>query len=168
MNGCFGYCDGSFSGKSGKGGWGYMFFRYDDSPFIFQDSGGEHEDDTSAPKMELIGITKLIEDVPLGEDLTIYCDNLYVVKSMVGEKKGQLVDDLRTGWVGGWKSRGWKKSDGKEPAHTSRWKYLIEIINTKLEFGDNIFVEHVNSHIGIEGNEIADVLATTARNEFKD
>ena len=61
-------------------------------------------------------------------------------------------------WVPGWKARGWKKADKKEPENVERWKVLDELVG---EFS-NISYEWVRGHQGHAQNEYCDQLANLA------
>lgn len=79
--------------------------------------------------------------------------------------------DLITKWMNGWKSKGWRKADGKTPANIELVKALdIELENVEY----TVTMKHINSHRVAPrdteskeyffwyGNSQADLLATTA------
>ena len=78
---------------------------------------------------------------------------------------------LVTEWMDGWKSKGWRKADGKPPANID----LVMELDKEIEKTDYIItMRHVNSHRSAPsdkkskeyffwfGNNQADILATSA------
>ena len=61
-------------------------------------------------------------------------------------------------WVPGWKQRGWKKPDKKEPENIELWQKLDELAG---EFS-NIKFLWVKGHDGHPQNEFCDNLANRA------
>ena len=85
--------DGSALGNPGPAGWGWYI---DDDRWA---SGGwPHGTNNQG---ELTAVLDLLEQTAdADDDLVIYCDSTYVIKSI-------------TQWMPGWKRKGWKKGDGK-------------------------------------------------------
>ena len=66
-----------------------------------------------------------------------------------------LIDAITKGWVKSWKSKGWKKSDGKEALNVDLWEELLPLLDThKVTF------VWVKGHDGHPYNERCDKLAT--------
>lgn len=61
-------------------------------------------------------------------------------------------------WLEGWKAKGWRKADKKQPEHLDLWQ-LIDELKQALPL---VKVAKVKGHSGIEGNELADKLACEA------
>lgn len=67
--------------------------------------------------------------------------------------------DCATKWAPGWKKRGWKLKSGKQVAN----RLLVEEVYSAFERTKKASIEHTFfGHAGIEGNEIADKLASLA------
>jgi ribonuclease HI len=150
-NGFAVYSDGACRGNPGPGAWG-MVAQSSDGTVLFYDSGVE--DHSTNNRMELQGaiegLTSLIEffekqDISLDSEVRLVSDSKYVLDGI-------------SKWVPGWKARGWKKADKKEPENVERWKNLDEIVG---EFS-NISYEWVRGHQGHPQNEYCDQLANLA------
>jgi ribonuclease HI len=63
-----------------------------------------------------------------------------------------------TKWAAGWKKRGWRKADGE-----IKNLEIIQLLHALyLEIEEDVNLEHVSAHVGIEGNELADRMAMLA------
>jgi ribonuclease HI len=71
-----------------------------------------------------------------------------------------VVDGMNS-WVAGWKSRGWKKADGKAPENVELWMKLDQKINSFFE----VKFQWVRGHGGHPQNERCDQLANKAMDE---
>lgn len=65
-----------------------------------------------------------------------------------------------TVWAAAWERRGWRKTDGDEPANLSLVKPIYEMTRR-----GNVQFAWVRGHDGNPGNELADEWATKARNQ---
>lgn len=149
------FSDGACRGNPGPGAYA----------LIVQNSKGEVvlksssvEVPTTNNKMELSGVIKGLhglfekfqEDGFSGSHLPVfvYSDSKYVV------------DGIKL-WVPGWKSRGWKKADNKEPENLALWKELDQLTSSfqKIDF---IWVK---GHAGHPQNELCDQMCNSALNE---
>ena len=63
-----------------------------------------------------------------------------------------------TKWAAGWKKRGWRKADGE----IKNLEIIQELYALYLEIEDDVKLQHVSAHVGIEGNELADRMAMLA------
>ncbi|KYC77089.1 Ribonuclease HI [Bacillus licheniformis] len=66
-------------------------------------------------------------------------------------------------WVKGWKKKGWKKGDGKNPENLELWKHLDNLVSKQ----EDIQVLKVKGHAGVDLNERADELANLAMDEVE-
>jgi ribonuclease HI len=149
------FSDGACRGNPGPGAYA----------LIVQNSKGEVvlksssvEVPTTNNKMELSGVIKGLhglfekfqEDGFSGSHLPVfvYSDSKYVV------------DGIKL-WVPGWKSRGWKKADNKEPENLALWKELDQLTSSFLKI-DFIWVK---GHAGHPQNELCDQMCNSALNE---
>lgn len=101
--------------------------------------------------MELKGVIEGLRamkryDLPV----EVYSDSAYVVNA------------INKGWLEGWASNGWIKSDGKQVKNMELWIELLELIR---KF-DNLSVIKVKGHANNEGNNAADALANKEMDEF--
>ena len=63
-----------------------------------------------------------------------------------------------TKWAAGWKKRGWRKADGE----IKNLEVIQELYALYQEIEDDVKLQHVSAHVGIEGNELADRMAMLA------
>ena len=131
------FTDGACSGNPGPGGWGVVL-RYGQHEKEL--SGGEKE--TTNNRMEL---TAAIEGLSA---LTEPCE-----VHLVSDSK-YLIDGMTKGWARSWKSKGWKKSDGKPALNPDLWEKLLCLSEVH-----KITYEWIKGHAGHEYNEICDRLA---------
>ena len=131
------YTDGACSGNPGPGGWGAGLVYNGREKRI---SGGERS--TTNNRMEL---TAAIEGLSA---LTEPCE-----VHLVSDSK-YLIDGMTKGWARSWKSKGWKKSDGKPALNPDLWEKLLCLSEVH-----KITYEWIKGHAGHEYNEICDRLA---------
>lgn len=80
----------------------------------------------------------------------VYSDSAYSVNSL-------------TTWIYSWQRNEWKKADKKTPKNLD----LIQAYWNLLNKGYKINLQKVKGHSNVEGNELADALAT-GKNQVKD
>ncbi|WP_085593143.1 viroplasmin family protein [Pseudomonas sp. B14(2017)] len=68
-----------------------------------------------------------------------------------------------TQWAVGWEKKGWIRKDGD----IKNLEQIQEIYAVYLQIKDKVEVHHVNGHIGIEGNELADRMSLLAVDELE-
>jgi ribonuclease HI len=134
--------DGSALGNPGPAGWGWYV---DDD--CWAAGGWAHGTNNMA---ELTAVLDLLQQTAhLDEDLHVYCDSTYVIKSV-------------TAWMPGWKRRGWRKGDGKPVLNLEIMKALdLAMVDRRVRF------EWVKGHTGHPLNEAADRLANGAALSWK-
>lgn len=149
------FADGACRGNPGPGAWATLI-QDTKADIILKSSGVDMP--TTNNKMELEGvirglkglIEKWIED-GVSDNVSpvfVYSDSKYVI------------DGIQS-WVAGWKSRGWKKADGKDPENLLLWKELDQL---KSRF-DHINFYWVKGHAGHPQNEMCDKMANLALDE---
>lgn len=134
------YCDGACSGNPGQGGYG-VILKYKGNEK--QISGGYSC--TTNNRMEIMAAIVGLEALKESCNVTIYSDSKY------------LVDSVQKGWVFSWKSKNWKKSDGKMALNIDLWERLL----AQLERHNVEFV-WIKGHDGHEENERCDKMAVLA------
>lgn len=86
-----------------------------------------------------------------GNSVALFCDSKYSIQCV-------------TQWAAGWEKKGWKKSGG-EIKNLELIQALYALHNS---LDEKLRLLHVNGHVGVEGNELADrmsILAISTRNE---
>lgn len=149
------FADGACRGNPGPGAWATII-QDAKAEVILKSSGVDMP--TTNNKMELEGVIRglkgLIEKwIEEGvsdrvSPVFVYSDSKYVIEGI--EK-----------WVPGWKARGWKKADNKEPENLLLWKELDQLRNSF----DNITFLWVKGHAGHPQNEMCDKMANLALDE---
>ena len=129
--------DGSALGNPGPAGWAW----YVDAAH-WAAGGWPHGTNNQG---ELTAVLDLLEQTAdADDDLVIYCDSTYVIKSI-------------TQWMPGWKRKGWKKGDGKPVMNVE----IMQALDRAMT-GRTVRFEWVKGHSGHELNEEADRLANGA------
>lgn len=131
------YTDGACSNNPGPGGWGAILRCGQDETEI---SGGEVA--TTNNRMEMVAFVEALKTLTEPSCITLYSDSQY------------LINGLEKGWAKNWKSRGWKKKDGKPALNPDLWDELLEL--TKQHTVQYVWVK---GHAGHFENERCDRLA---------
>ncbi|WP_261885458.1 ribonuclease H family protein [Vibrio pomeroyi] len=85
------------------------------------------------------------EKLRAGLSVAIYCDSKYSI-------------DCITKWASGWEKKGWTKSGGE----IKNLDIIKPAYALYQELASQITIHHVNGHVGIEGNELADRMSIVA------
>lgn len=80
-----------------------------------------------------------------GKSVAIFCDSKYAIQCV-------------TQWAIGWQKKGWKKAGGE----IKNLELIKEMFVLHQQLKDKIQVLHVNGHVGVEGNELADRMSMVA------
>jgi ribonuclease HI len=140
------FTDGASKGNPGPGGWGVIVVRLDGR--VTELGGGATL--TTNNKMELTGAIEALTHIrALEGPVAVYTDSTYVIQGI-------------TGWVHGWRRRGWKTATGSDVLNRELWEALAGLVAARGPRG--IAWHYVRGHVGIPGNErvdeIADAFAT--------
>jgi ribonuclease HI len=135
------FTDGASKGNPGPGGWGVVIVTPDGH--VTELGGGASL--TTNNKMELTGaIEALLRLQGTSGPVSIYTDSTYVIQGI-------------TGWVHGWKRRGWKTAAGTDVLNRDLWERLDALVSAR---GPRALSWHyVRGHVGIPGNERVDEIA---------
>lgn len=141
------FSDGGCRGNPGPGGWGAMIQNMV-GDIVYEGSG--FEANTTNNKMELRGAISGMKKAKLlgADNILLVSDSKYVLEGI-------------RSWLDGWKKRGWKKADKKEPENLDLWKQIDVLKSdfTKLD------CKWVKGHTGHPQNERCDELANKAMDE---
>lgn len=141
------FSDGACRGNPGPGAWAYVV-QNAQGELIAKDQ--DTAEKTTNNRMELAGAIEALKFLKSSDhqgDFYLYTDSRYVVDGI--EK-----------WVAGWKARGWKKADKKEPENIELWK-LLDDLNSELK----VNFLWVKGHAGHPQNELCDQMANEALDE---
>ena len=85
------------------------------------------------------------ENIAKGNSVAIFCDSQYSIQCI-------------TTWAEGWEKKGWKKKTG-EIKNLDLIKLMYALYQQVKE---EVQILHVNGHVGVEGNELADRMSILA------
>jgi ribonuclease HI len=142
------FSDGSSRGNPGPGGWGAIVATCEKVVEL-----GGRESPTTNNRMELMGAISALRSLggstsKLG-GIVVNTDSSYVINGI-------------TKWVHGWQKNGWKSSRDEDVVNRGLWQELIDVST-----GKKIKWNYVGGHIGVPGNERADVIATSFADDEK-
>jgi len=80
-----------------------------------------------------------------GKSVVVFCDSKYSIQCV-------------TQWAIGWQKKGWKKAGGE----IKNLELIKEMFALHQQLKDKLQVLHVNGHVGVEGNELADRMSILA------
>ena len=80
-----------------------------------------------------------------GQSVAIYCDSMYSIQCI-------------TQWAAGWQKKGWVKQGGE----IKNLELIKQMFALYQQIKAKISIYHVNGHVGIEGNELADRMSIIA------
>lgn len=145
------FTDGASRGNPGPGGWGAIV--------VFNEKLAElggSEIRTTNNRMELRAVIAGLNFInELSQDgidqALIYTDSSYVLKGS-------------TQWLSGWEAKNWITSTKTEVLNKDLWQDMATVLRAAQAKGIKIIWKLLSGHVGIPGNERADVIAT----EFAD
>ncbi|MFA6397430.1 MAG: viroplasmin family protein [Candidatus Paceibacterota bacterium] len=139
------FTDGSSLGNPGPGGFGAIIC--DSEKNKINELGGM-EKHTTNNRMEIRAVVEAL--LYLGNkkgDVLIYIDSAYVLNGI-------------TSWIYGWEKNNWITKDKNEVLNKDLWQELSLVNKKRLKLG-KIKWEKIKGHSGVDGNERADVIATS-------
>lgn len=139
------YTDGACRGNPGPGGWGAIL-KF--GAYVKELSGGEAM--TTNNRMELLGAINGLEALKEPCKVVLTSDSKY------------LCDGMNLGWAKSWRSKNWKKSDGKPALNPDLWERLLCLCDTH-----EVTFIWVKGHAGHPENERCDELATACADSLK-
>jgi ribonuclease HI len=135
------FCDGASKGNPGPGGWGAIVVAGSD---VYELGG--YEKHTTNNQMELRAAVEALQKARMVSNgaVTVYTDSSYVINGI-------------TKWVKGWQRNGWLTQEKKPVLNQDLWEPLVAAVEN---FDATIVWEYVGGHVGIEGNERVDSIAS--------
>lgn len=145
------FTDGGCDPNPGKAGSGLAVYRNDVINELwyglYNPQGTNNTAELNALHQALIMAKN---EINKGRSVAIFCDSKYSIQCI-------------TRWAVGWQKKGWKKSGGE----IKNLALIKEIFALYQSMKDKVKILHVNGHVGIEGNELADrmsIMAIETRN----
>jgi ribonuclease HI len=136
------FTDGAAKGNPGPGGWGAVIVT---PAGDVTELGARAAGTTTNNKMELTGAIEALtalRGVPGA--VAIYTDSTYVIQGI-------------SGWIFGWRKRGWKTAAGADVLNRDLWEELDDLVSARGK--GTIAWHYVRGHAGTPGNERVDEIA---------
>lgn len=148
------YTDGACKGNPGKGGWGWVEYM-EHGREVFAYGGSEN---TTNNKMEMTAIIEFLEYAKIGGSFKIFSDSQYTLKGLVNKIPSRFIGQA-SGWLVGWKKRGWKTAKNQPVANRALWEKLEGKCIRHFKNKSTLEFVYVKGHSGDKGNDRADELA---------
>ena len=143
------FTDGGCEPNPGKAGSGVAVYRDDvvDQLWygLYNPNGTNNTAELHALHQALIMASAEIDK---GKSVGVYCDSQYSIQCV-------------TQWAVNWQKKGWKKPSGE----IKNLELIKEMFALHQQLKGQIQVLHVNGHVGVEGNELADRMSIVAIGE---
>ncbi|MGB0467896.1 MAG: viroplasmin family protein [Pontibacterium sp.] len=149
------FTDGGCEPNPGKAGSGMAVYHQGAVDTLWYGLYNPNGTNNTAELNALNQAMKMAQDeIDAGRSVAIFCDSKYSIQCI-------------TQWAVNWQKNGWKKSGGE----IKNLVLIQEMFARYQQLKGQVQVLHVNGHVGVEGNELADrmsILAIEAREpEFK-
>ncbi|MBL4826374.1 MAG: ribonuclease H family protein [Spongiibacteraceae bacterium] len=140
------FTDGGCEPNPGKAGSGIAVYRdgaVDELWYgLFDPAGTNNTAELNALHRALIMAKS---DLNKGKSVAVFCDSKYSIQCV-------------TQWAVGWEKKGWKKKGGE----IKNLDLIKDMFTLHRSIKDEVQVLHVNGHVGVEGNELADRMSIVA------
>ena len=147
------FCDGACEPNPGKAGSGMAVYRAGVLASLWYGAYNPAGTNNTAELNALLQALMLARtEIQANKTVQVRSDSSYGLNAV-------------TKWAAGWKKRGWRKADGE----IKNLEVIQELYALYQEIEDDVKLQHVSAHVGIEGNELADRMAMLAveRREVK-
>lgn len=143
------FTDGGCEPNPGKAGSGIAVYRNDTVDELwyglYNPTGTNNTAELNALHQALIMAKAEVEK---SRSVAVFCDSKYSIQCV-------------TQWAISWQKKGWKKAGGE----IKNLELIKEMFALHQQIRDKIQVLHVNGHVGVEGNELADRMSIMAIGE---
>ncbi|MGY5452447.1 ribonuclease H1 domain-containing protein [Agarivorans sp. MS3-6] len=140
------FTDGGCEPNPGKAGSGLALYRDNQVAELwyglYNPNGTNNTAELHALNQAMIMAEK---ELAKGLRVAILCDSKYSIQCV-------------TQWAAGWKKKGWKKASGE----IKNLELIQEMFERYDALKGKLQVLHVNGHVGVEGNELADRMSIHA------
>mgnify|MGYP003683359633 CR=1 FL=1 len=137
------FTDGACKGNPGPGGWGALVALPEGKVTEL----GRGAKNVTNNKMEMTAVIEALAFLKdTSGDVAILTDSTYVIQGI-------------TQWIWGWMKNQWKTASGGEVSNQDLWKRMLNLVQARKGKGD-ITWHYVRGHVGIEGNERVDQIAS--------
>jgi ribonuclease HI len=140
------FCDGACDPNPGKAGSGMAVYRAGVLDSLWYGAYNPTGTNNTAELNALLQALMLAKtEIDADKTVQVRSDSSYGLNAV-------------TKWAAGWKKRGWRKAEGE----IKNLEIIQELYALYQEIADDVKLEHVSAHVGIEGNELADRMAMLA------
>ncbi len=140
------FTDGGCEPNPGEAGSGVALYRKD---VVYELWYGLYNPNGTNNTAELNALHQALimaeNEINKGKSVAIFCDSKYSIQCV-------------TQWAINWEKKGWKKSGGE----IKNLELIKEMFALHQKLKDKMQVLHVNGHVGVEGNELADRMSIMA------
>ena len=140
------YTDGGCEPNPGNAGSGLALYRNNQIEELWYGLYNPHGTNNTA---ELNALHQALimaqKELDLGRSVAIFCDSKYSIQCV-------------TQWAVNWQKKGWKKASGE----IKNLELIKQMFALHQKLKDRLQVLHVNGHVGVEGNELADRMSILA------
>lgn len=140
------FTDGGCEPNPGEAGSGLAVYRdgkVDELWYGLYNPNGTNNTAELSALFEALEMAK--KELGKKKSVAIFCDSKYSIQCV-------------TQWAVGWEKKGWKKSGGE----IKNLDLIKKMFALYQELKSSIKVLHVNGHVGVEGNELADRMSILA------
>lgn len=140
------YTDGGCEPNPGKAGSGIAVYRNECLAELWYGLYNPHGTNNTAELNALHQAMLMAqEELKQKRSVVIFCDSKYAIQCI-------------TQWAAGWQKKGWKKAGGE----IKNLELIQRMFALFQKLKSNLDILHVNGHVGVEGNELADRMSILA------
>lgn len=140
------YTDGGCEPNPGKAGSGIAVYRDEQLSELWYGLYNPNGTNNTAELNALFQAMVMAQDELKKErSVAIFCDSKYSIQCV-------------TQWAAGWEKKGWKKAGGE----IKNLDLIQEMFVLYKDLKSQLQILHVNGHVGVEGNELADRMSILA------
>lgn len=140
------FTDGGCEPNPGKAGSGIALYRNGHLAELWYGLYNPNGTNNTAELNALYQAMRMAQqESQQGRSVVIFCDSKYAIQCI-------------TQWAAGWQRKGWKKAGG-EIKNLALIQAMFALYETLKQ---DISILHVNGHVGVEGNELADRMSILA------
>lgn len=140
------FTDGGCEPNPGEAGSGVAIYRNEQISELWYGLYNPNGTNNTAELNALFQAMMMAQDeLKQARSVAIFCDSKYSIQCV-------------TQWAAGWEKKGWKKAGGE----IKNLELIKEMYALYQKLKSNIQILHVNGHVGVEGNELADRMSILA------
>ncbi len=140
------FTDGGCEPNPGEAGTGVVIYRDSSLSELWYGMYNANGTNNTAELNGLLhGLLFAKEEVDRNREVAVFSDSRYAIQCI-------------TQWAAGWQKRGWTRPSGE----IKNLELIKEIFAVYQALDNQVKILHVNGHVGVEGNELADRMSIVA------